>query len=101
MYTWQIIVLFALTACAIVCLLAIRKAVERLTEAIFFVRTELTRINAKLVAVEAVNKDDSHKPLEDPDPSLEAIETAISNFEKLKRIDSTESQPGRQPQPNG
>jgi len=91
METWQVIALFALTAGAIGCLLGIRKAVERLTEALYFVRTELTRINAKLVTVEAANKEDANTRVEEPDTSLEAIETAISNFEKLKRVDSIEA----------
>ena len=91
MSTWQITVLFALAGCAIGCLLAIRKAIERLSEGIFFIRTELTKINSKLEAVEAVNREDPKKPMEqhEPDDAFAAIEAAISNFEKLKRVDST------------
>jgi len=87
MVTWQAIVLFALAGCAIGCLLALRKAVERLSEGVFFIRTELTKLNSKLDAVEAVNRDHAKGAIEEPDTSLEAIEAAISNFEKLKRID--------------
>jgi hypothetical protein len=87
MFTWQIIVSFVLAAGAIGCLLGICSAVKRLSEAVFFVRTELTKINSKLEAVEVAGRRD----INEPDESLEAIETAISNFEKLKRVDLTKS----------
>jgi len=55
------------------------------------VGAELAKMNAKIEKIEAVNKDDPKKPADQyaPDPSLEEIEAAISNFEKLKRIDLT------------
>lgn len=92
MSTWQITAIFALAACAIGCLLGICKAIERLSESIKFIRTELTKIDSKLEAVEVVNnRDDLKKPVDqnEADHSLEALEAAISSFEKLKRIDIT------------
>ena len=89
MLTWQAIVFSVLAGCAIGCLLAVRKAVERLSEGVFFIRTELTKLNSKLEAVQTINKDEVNRAVEEPDTSLEAIEAAISSFEKLKRIDLT------------
>jgi hypothetical protein len=80
MPTWQITLLFAMAGCAIVCLLGICRAVEKLVKGILSIRAELTKMNAKLESVEAVKGDDTE---------LEAIEAAVSDFEKLKRIDLT------------
>jgi len=80
MSTWQIAVLFAMAGCAIGCLLGICRAVEKLVKSIFSLRTELTRMNAKLESVETIKGDDAE---------LEAIEAAVSGFEKLKRVDVT------------
>ena len=79
MSTWQIIVLFAMAGCAIGCLLGICRAIEKLAKGIFSIGAEITKMNAKLESIDAVNRDDI---------SLEGVEAAISNFEKLKRIDS-------------
>ncbi len=93
MYTWQITISVVLAVGAIGCLLGICKAIQRLTEAIFFIRMELTKINSKLDAVEVGNRDDLKKPTEQNqvDDSFEVIEAALSNFEKLKRIDLTKA----------
>ncbi len=80
MSTWQIIVSFAMAACAIGCLLGICRAIEKLLKGILSIKAELTKMNAKLERIEAIDGEDT---------SLEAIETAFSNFEKLKRFDST------------
>ncbi len=91
MSIWQIAVLFALAGCAIGCLLAVYKAIEKLARNISLISSELTKMNSKLTAIEAVNRDSPKETFEQPEPdlSLEAIEAAISNFEKLKRIDIT------------
>ena len=91
MSTWQIAVLFAMAGCAIGCLLGICRAIEKLTKVFFSIGTELTNLNAKIEKIEAVNRDDYQKSMDhnDLDSSLEDIEAAISNFEKLKRIDLT------------
>jgi len=80
MPTWQITVVFVMAGCAIGCLLGICRAIEKLVKGIFSIGAELTKMNAKLERIEAINGDDT---------SLEAIEAAFSNFEKLKRIDVT------------
>ena len=80
MHTWQITVLFAMAGCAIGCFLGIYRAIEKLVKGILSIGVELTKMNAKLERIEAVNGDDT---------SLETLEAAFSNFEKLKRIDLT------------
>ncbi len=80
MSTWQITVLFVMAICAIGCLFGICRAIEKLAKGIHSLGAELTKVNAKLERIEAVSGDDT---------SLEAIETAFSNFEKLKRLDPT------------
>ncbi len=87
MSTWQIIVLLVLAGCAIGCLLGIYKAIEKLAQGVVSIGAQLTRMNAKLESVEAVNGDDRKKTTDKYEPGLEDIEAAISNFEKLKRID--------------
>ncbi len=80
MATWQITVLFAMAGCAIGCLLVFGRAIEKLTKGVSSIAAELAKMNAKMESVEAVNGDDS---------SLEAVEAAISNFERLKRVEVT------------
>jgi len=46
-------------------------------------KAELSKMSSKLERIEAVNGDDT---------SLEAMEAAFSNFEKLKRVDLTNPQ---------
>ena len=94
MSIWQISVLFAMAGCAIGCLLGIYKALEKLAKGILSIGAELTKMNAKLQSIEAVNREDPKKPMDESDSetSIEAIEAAISNFEKLKRIDLTKSE---------
>jgi hypothetical protein len=89
MSTWHLAVLFAMAVGVIVCLLGIYRAVEQLAKGIFSLEAELKRMNAKLTSVETVNRDESGKPANEsePDSALEALEAAISNFEKLKRVD--------------
>ncbi len=93
MLTWQIAVIFAMTGCAIGCLLWIGRAIEKLAKSFLSIGDELAKMNSKIEKIEAVNREDSPKPADQyaPDPSLEEIETAISNFEKLKRIDITKA----------
>ncbi len=78
MSTWQIVVLFAMAGGAIGCLLVICRAIEKLVKGIASLGAELTKLNAKLESIEAVRGDDTE---------LEAIEAAVSGFEKLKRVD--------------
>jgi hypothetical protein len=89
MSTGHLVILIAISGCVVACLLGICKAVEKLAKGVFVVGNELKKLGAKLESVEAVSKDDSAKPKseDEPDSSFEAIEAAISNFEKLKRID--------------
>jgi hypothetical protein len=91
MSTWHLVVVFAIAAGVIVCLLGIWRAVEKLAKGILSLAAELKQMNAKLTSVETVNRDESGKPANEtePDTALEALEAAISNFEKLKRIDPT------------
>ena len=87
MPTWQIIISFAMAACAIGCLLGICRAIEKLAKGIVSVGAEFKKMNAKLASIEAVSGDDPKRTKEQYEPGLEDIEAAISNFEKLKRID--------------
>ncbi len=83
MPTWQITLLFATAGCAIGCLVVICRAIQQAAKAILAVGAELKNMNTKLESIQAVGGDDT---------SLEAVEAALSNFEKLKRIDKTEPQ---------
>ena len=87
MSTWQILVLFALAGCALGCLLAIYRAIDRLAKGLVSVGSELKRMNGKLESIEAVDKDEPKRPMDQVEPELEALEAAISQFEKLKRVD--------------
>jgi hypothetical protein len=88
---WQMAVLYAIAGCGVGCLLAIFIAIMRVAKGIFSIKIELAKMNAKLESVEAVKKDESKSPTDPYESELEAIEVAISNFEKLKRIDLTKS----------
>ena len=94
MFNWYLVALLVIVAGATVCLLGIWRSAAKLAKGIGSLQTEIAKMNAKLTSVETVNKDDAKKPTEDSDvdTSLEALEAAISNFEKLKRIDLTDSQ---------
>ncbi len=59
MATWQMIVLFVLAGGGIGCLFGICKAIEKLSNAIFSIRIELTRLNAKLDGVQVTESDHS------------------------------------------
>ena len=83
MSIWQVIVIFAMAGLAIGCLLGICRALFKLARGISAMGAELTKMNSKLERIEAVNGDDT---------SLEAMEAAFSNFEKLKRVDLTNPQ---------
>ncbi len=87
MSIWQIAVLVVIAGGLVACLLAVSKAIQELGKGIAAIGTELKRMNAKLESVEAVSKDSPERPAEQYDNELEALEAAISNFEKLKRID--------------
>ena len=91
MLTWQITLLFVMAGCAICCLLGICIAIDKLARGIFSIGAEITKMNAKLESIEVVNRDDPKKPMDqsEPDTSLEDLEAAISNLEKLERIDLT------------
>ena len=80
MSVWQIAALLAMAGCAIVCLLGICRAIEKLVKGLSSVGAELVKMNAKLESIETVRADDTE---------LEAIEAAVSGFEKLKRVDLT------------
>jgi hypothetical protein len=77
MSMWQVSVLLALAGAATVCLFGIFKALNNLAKGFSSIAAELAKLNGKLERVEAVNGDDS---------SLEALESAFSTFEKLKRV---------------
>ena len=70
MTIWQTLILSALAACAIGCLLGIYKAIEKLTSGIFALRAELTKMNTKLQAIEVSQSDPS-------------FESAIRDIENL------------------
>ncbi len=96
MSIWQMSVLFAAAGCALGalgCLLGIWRTLAKVAKGIFCIGAELTKLNAKIEGIEAVKTDDSRKQIDQlrPDPSLEDIEAALSNLEKLKRIDLTNS----------
>ena len=88
----QITVLFVIAGGAVACLFAIYRSLEKLAKSISSISAELAKMNGKLEIIEAVNADDLQKSDDQRLSELEDIETAISNFEKLKREDSTEPQ---------
>jgi hypothetical protein len=88
----QITIIFVMAGSAIVGLFTIFRSLEKLAKGISSIGAELTKMNSKLEIIEAVNKDEFQKPAEQQSPELKAIETAISNFEKLKRVDLEKSQ---------
>ncbi len=95
MSTWQTIILLGMAGCALGCLFGIFKSIERLGEGIFGIRTELTKMNAKVESIEAANKAGPEEPTDKDEPDLADIEAAVSNFEKLKRIDLTKASQDR------
>jgi hypothetical protein len=92
MSMYQIIGLYVVAGFAVVCLFAIFRSLEKLAKAVSSIGLELTKMNSKLEVIEAVNRDDLEKGADQKLPELEAIESAISNFEKLKRVDLSEQQ---------
>ncbi len=86
MSIYLMVVLSAMAGCAIGCLLGIYKALEKLAKSISSIGSELKKMNEKLAAIEAVNRDE-----QESETGLESLEAAISNFEKLKRIDLTKT----------
>ena len=88
MAIWQMLILIALAGGIMVCLIKIGLAVENLARAISPIGAEIKRMNSKLESVEAVGKENDQKPAVQDKPDFDAIEAAISNFEKLKRIDT-------------
>ncbi len=70
MSIWQTLIFSALAACAIGCLWVIYKAIENLTNGIFALRVELTKMNTKLQAIEVSQTDPS-------------FESAIRDIESL------------------
>ena len=88
----QIIGLYVVAGFVVVCLFAIFRSLEKLAKAVSSIGVELTKMNSKLAVIEAVNRDDLENPADQKLPELEAIESAISNFEKLKRVDLSEQQ---------
>jgi hypothetical protein len=91
MSIWQIVVLIAIGSCAVACLLGICIAIQKLAKAISAIEAVLKKMNSKLESVEAVSKENPEKPFDRHDSDFAEIEAAISSFEKLKRIDLTES----------
>ena len=90
MSIWYVLIFAVLASCMIHCLWQIFKAIEKLTEGISTVSSELVRMNSKLDGVESVTGEESPKSVikQDSDvEAIEAIEAAISNFENLKKID--------------
>ena len=98
MYNWQIVVVFVMAACAIGCLWGIYGAVKKLATSMVSIGAELTKMNEKLEIVEVRDNPKKSKDHGEPDTSiegLEALEAAISSFERLKRIDSTKPEGDR------
>jgi len=98
MSIWYVLIIVALASCMIHCLWQISRAIERLTEGLSTVSSELVNMNLKLDGVESITGEESAKSTSPPDNDvdpIQAIEAAISNFENLKRIDS------KTPQQNG
>jgi hypothetical protein len=95
MSIWYVLIIVALASCVIHCLWQISKAIDRLTDGLSTVTSELVNINLKLEGVEPATGEEPDKsaipPDNDVDP-IDAIEAAISNFENLKRIDSKNPQ---------
>ncbi len=89
MSTWQMIFFLGIAGCALGCLFGIFKSIERLGQGIFAIRAELTKMNTKVEGIEAVNNTGPERPMGECEPDLADIEAAVSNFEKLKRIDLT------------
>ena len=84
MTTFQISVLFGLTAGAVACFLGIYRAVQRLSEVLFLIRNELTKINSKLERVEIVDTNASLNPFA-PYDADQVFEVAIDRaFERLQ-----------------
>jgi hypothetical protein len=79
------VVLFVIAGGAVACLIGIYWAVERLTKSVLALGGELTRINAKLEGIEAVNNEDAREPDGRREPEA-SLENAIRGLEKL-RID--------------
>ena len=82
MSTWQIVPLFAVACCTIGCLVVIYKAIERLSKGVFSIGAELTKINSKLAAIEAVSRDDPQSSITQNEIDA-SIEAALRNLEKL------------------
>lgn len=98
MSIWYVLIIVALASCVIHCLWQISKAIERLTESLATVSSELVNMNLKLEGVESITGEGPAKSASPPDNDvdpIEAIEAAISNFENLKRIDSKNPQQNR------
>ena len=92
MYMWQMAVLLVMAGCAIGCLLAIWRAVEKMAKGILSIEADLKKMNGKIESIEAVSEETYQKStVHDEDTGLENLEAAISNFEKLKRIDLAKS----------
>jgi hypothetical protein len=91
MAIWQIIALFAMACFAIGCLLGICIAVSKLAKGIKAISGELAKLNEKLEGIEVANREDSTKQSgqSSVDPLFADLESALSNFEKLKRIDTS------------
>jgi len=87
---WEISVLVVIAGSGIAGLLQISKAIRELGSGIFAIEAELKSINAR-AAAGAAGKGTPANPVEPHDNDLKAIETAISNFERMKRIDSAKS----------
>lgn len=95
MSIWYVLIIVALASCMIHCLWQIIKAIERLTEGVSTISSELVKMNSKLDGVESITGDEPPKSANQPESdvdAIEAIEAAISNFENLKRIDSENPQ---------
>lgn len=82
MSNWQMIILFAITGFTIGSLIAIYRAVERLSKAVFTIGAELKKINSKLERIEIVSRDDAARAgaVYGIDDSIEA---ALRNLDKL------------------
>ncbi len=94
MSTWQITALYVIAGCAVGCLLWICIALEKLAKTLFSIGTALVKINVKIERIEAMNKDIPESPKVEPTPdsAFEDLESALANFEKLKRIDLTKTE---------
>lgn len=86
----QAAVLILTGCCAVASLVAIWLAIGKLAKSLSEICVELAGINMKLEAQESSKEEalQDSPGIHAPDDSFKDLEEAISNFEKMKRIDA-------------